>query len=90
MKSLIEQINEISDEYFEKSQELADIAARKGTAWLEIKKEHNVTNAEADRIWESMPDGSRERYLTIYLRGLEKKRGALVLEYKAGAGTNFI
>lgn len=66
-------------------QELAHIAEGKGTAWLELRR-HSETNAEADQLWSASDDGSREAYLKIYLKGLEKRRGAYILEYKANAG----
>jgi hypothetical protein len=87
---LVAQINTLSDEYFKLAQEMADIAERKGTAWLEIKQSHHnnnkpFTNAETDKVWEASADGRRENYLKWYLRGLEKKRGALVLEHQMNA-----
>lgn len=96
-EKLIEQINAVSDEYFELSMELANIAERKGTAWLEIKNQFiNIgaeikqrTNAEVDKLWDATADGRREAFLKIYLKGLEKRRGAYILEYKSGAGTQF-
>ena len=96
MEKLIEDINTVSDEYFALSQELAAIAERKGTSWLEIKHGYSLdsnqkentplTNAETDQRWDATPDGRREAYLKIYLRGLQAKRGALILEYKSNAG----
>lgn len=83
---LTEQINKVSDEYFELSQELASIAERKGTAWLDMRKSCK-TNAETEQLWAASPDGRRESYLKIYLKGLEKKRGALILEWKSNNGT---
>jgi hypothetical protein len=80
-RQLIEQINILSDEYFRLAQEMAAISERSGTAWLELRKRCK-TNAEADQIWKATPDGSREAYLKWYLRGLEKKRGSLVLEHQ--------
>jgi hypothetical protein len=91
-RQLIEQINAVSDEFFELSQEAASIAERKGTAWLEIrcswidKNGKPLTNAETVKLWEASPDGRREAYLKIYLRGLQAKRGALILEHKMNQG----
>lgn len=85
-RQLTEKINVLSDEYFKLSQELAEIAARKGDAWLMLRKE-SATNAEADQKWNTMSDGKREAYLKIYLKGLEKLRGAHVLEFRANNGT---
>jgi hypothetical protein len=66
---------------------LAEIAERKGTAWLEIKQQRERTNAETDKLWEATADGRREAYLKIYLKGLQAKRGALILEWKSNNGT---
>ncbi len=85
-EKLIEQINEVSDEYFAMSQELAAIAERKGTEWLRLRKECK-TNAETDQRWNALSDGRREAYLKIYLKGLQAKRGALILTWKADNGT---
>lgn len=82
---LIEQINLVSEEFYKLSQELAEIAERSGTAWLKIRRDCS-TNGEADRLWTATPDGRRENYLKIYLKGLQAKRGALILEYKSNAG----
>lgn len=80
---LIADINKLSEEYFKLSMELAEIAERKAFEWLEIKKKSLTTNAEVDRYWEATPDGRRESYLKIYLKGLEKLRGARMLEFRA-------
>lgn len=84
-RQLIEQINAVSDEYYKLCQEAAEISERKGTAWLELRRECK-TNAEADQLWAASADGRRESYLKIYLRGLQAKRGSLVLEYKYNQG----
>lgn len=86
MEKLIEDINTVSDEYFALSQELAAIAGRKGISWLELRKGCK-TNAEADQAWDATADGRREAYLKIYLKGLQAKRGALILTWKADNGT---
>ena len=82
---LQEKINLVSDEFYAKSQELADIAERKGTVMLDLIKEHK-TRAAAEIYWDATPDGRRESYLKIYLRGLQAKRGAMVLEHKSNMG----
>ncbi len=81
-------INDISEEYFKLSMELADIAERKGLEWLRLRKECK-TNAEADHAWDATADGRREAYLNIYLKGLEKLRGARILEHKANSGNSW-
>jgi len=84
-KMLLADINELSENYFAHSMELADIAERKALEWLKLRK-NAKTNAEADREWDATPDGRREAYLTIYLKGLEKLRGARILEFKSNSG----
>lgn len=85
-EKLIEEINKISDEGYKVSQELADIAERKGTAWLALRKECK-TNAECDARWAATADGRRESYIKVYFKGLQMKRGALILEWKSNNGT---
>ncbi len=80
-RQLQDKINSVSKEFYEKSQELAEIAQNSGTQWLELRKGCK-TNAEADQLWRASEIGSREAYLKIYLRGLQAKRGAMVLEQK--------
>jgi hypothetical protein len=84
-EKLIELINKVSDEFYAMSQELAAIAERKGTEWLRLRRGCK-TNAEADQTWNATADGRREAYLKVYFKGLQAKRGALILEYKANAG----
>lgn len=84
-KALVADINTLSEEYYSLSQELALIAERKGTEWLTLRRECS-SNAEATYTWDATPDGKREAYLKIYLRGLEKLRGARILEYKSNSG----
>lgn len=84
-KMLVADINEISEEYFTLSQELAYIAERKATEWLNLRRSCK-TNSETDYTWDATSDGRREAYLKIYLKGLEKLRGARVLEYRANSG----
>jgi len=83
---LMEQINEISELYFEKCQEAAEIAERKGLVWLEMRKLYK-TNAETDQAWDASADGRRENYLKWFIKGLQAKRGALILEHKLNQGS---
>lgn len=80
-RQLQDSINQISDEYFAACQEMADIAERSGEAWLELRAKHK-TNAETDQVWRTTADGKREAYLKWYIKGMEKKRGALMLEHR--------
>ena len=80
-RQLQEKINAISDEYFEKCQEMADIAAREDEEWLRVRKICK-TNGEADRLWGATADGQRQKYLTWYIKGLSAKRAAFILEHR--------
>ena len=95
MKKLIEEITKISDEYFEKSQSLANIQLMKAEKWLEIKKMKdengkNISNAEVEIRWLATEPGKQEAYLKIMLKALEKRRGAFIIEYRAELGTGFL
>ena len=80
-RDLVEDINTLADEYYKLSDELGQIAERSGTAWLELRKTCK-TNAEADQLWNTTPDGRREAYLKFYLKGLEKLMQARRLAYQ--------
>lgn len=97
---LQEQFSKISQESFELHQELAEIEARSGTAWLEIKKTtatydgkniaaHFATNAEVDKLYAATDDGKRAVYLKVYLKGLSHKRTAILSEIKANSGQSW-
>lgn len=86
--NLIKEINVISDELYKVCQEMGEIAERSGVGWLELRKTCK-TNAEADQLWATTADGRRENYLKWYIKGLEKKRGALVLEHKSVSPSQF-
>ena len=80
-QQLIEEISTLSDEYYDVCEEAGQIAERSGTAWLEIRKGCK-TNAEADQMWQTTPDGKRENFLKWYTKGLTAKRGARILELR--------
>ena len=84
-EKLIQDINVLAEEYYKLSQELAEISERKGTSWLELRKECK-TNAETDQQWAASADGKREAYLKIYLKGLGSLKGAKTLAFKADRG----
>ncbi len=84
-EKLIEQINELSDQYYALSQELASISERKGQVMLNLITDHK-TRARAEIEWQATSDGSREAYLKVILKGLEKIRGAKIWEYKSNSG----
>jgi hypothetical protein len=78
-------INAISEDLYESCQEMAQIAERKGVAWLELRAACK-TNGEADKLWDASPDGRRENHLKWAIKGLQAKRGALILEHKSNSG----
>lgn len=84
-RALQDAINTISDEYYAACQEMADIAERKGTEWLVLRKSCK-TNAECDQQWAATADGKNENRLKWLIKGMEKKRGALMLEHRANQG----
>jgi len=83
---LIEQISALSDEYYNICEEAGQIAERKGTAWLELRRQCK-TNAECDQQWAATADGRRENYLKYYIKGVSAKRGALILQLRAEQGS---
>ena len=84
--NLLPQISDLSDAYYKACEEAGQIAERKGTAWLELRRECE-TNAECDQKWAATADGKRENYLKWFTKGLQAKRGALILQLKAEQGT---
>jgi hypothetical protein len=87
-KQLEEEVERISDESFELHQELADIVQRSAVTKLELMRECK-SGKEVEMKYDATADGRREAYLKIYLKGLSHKRTALILEYKANAGTSW-
>lgn len=83
-----EALNKISDESFALHQELAGIRERSGEAKLELMRTCK-NGKEIDMRWAATPDGRRESYLEVYLKGLSHKRTALILETKANAGNSW-
>lgn len=89
-KELEDSFRKISDESYALHQELAGIAERSGTAWLEMKQANNgATVAEIDKLYAATSDGRREAYLKIYLKGLGHKRTQILSEIKNNAGTSW-
>lgn len=84
-RQLQEEYSKISDELYEMCQEMATIAEKKGTAWLELRNECK-TNAECDQRWAASELGKRENYLKWYIKGLQSKRGAMKQELQANSG----
>lgn len=87
-RALQEALTAISDESYEKHQELASIAERSGEERLRLLGESKSAK-EAEMKWEASEDGKREAYLKIYLKGLSHKRTALIMETKANAGSSW-
>jgi len=85
---LQEELNKISDESYEKHQELAELSMRGADAKLELMKECK-NGKEVDMRYAATEDGKREAYLKIYLKGLSHKRTALLEENKANRGSSW-
>jgi hypothetical protein len=83
-RELEDSFRTISEESFALHQELAAIAERSGTSWLEIKaKNLTAKNGEIDKLYAATDDGKREAFLKIYLKGLGHKRTQILSEIKA-------
>ncbi len=78
-------LNAISDESNALHQELATIAERSADAKFDLMKTCK-NGKEVDMRYAATPDGKREAYLKIYLKGLSHKRTALIMESKSNAG----
>ena len=85
-ENLLEEIGALSDEYYSMCEEMGQLAERKGVAWLELRKVCK-TNAECDQQWAATADGKRENYLKWYIKGLQAKRGSLILRLRADTGS---
>lgn len=83
-----EALNKISEESYELHQELAAIRERSGEAKLELMRTCK-NGKEVEMRWAATPDGRRESYLQVYLKGLSHKRTALILEARANAGNSW-
>lgn len=84
-RQLQEQLTAISDESFEKHQELAELSMFAAEAKLELMKICK-NGKEIDMRYAATENGKREEFLKIYLKGLSHKRTALIQETKANSG----
>lgn len=85
-RELQDSLNMISDESFSLHQELASIVERGSDAKLELMKTAK-NGKEVDFLYAATPDGKREAYLKIYLKGLGHKRTSIIQEIKANSGS---
>ena len=81
---LLEAIQKISDESYELHMELATLAIMGGDAKLELMR-FCKSSKEIELRWSATPEGAREAYLKVYLKGLSHKRTALILEARANS-----
>ena len=86
IENYIGAISDLSEEYYSLCEEMGQLAERKGEAWLVLRKECK-TNAECDQKWAATADGKRENYLKWFVKGLQAKRGSLILRLKSEQGT---
>ncbi len=84
-RQLQDQLTAISDESYEKHQELAELSMLAAEAKLELMKTCK-NGKEVDMKYAATENGKREEFLKIYLKGLSHKRTALIMESKANAG----
>lgn len=84
-RQIQEALNAISDESYELHQELATLAERGADARLELMAICK-NGKEVEMRYAATPDGKREAYLKVYLKGLSHKRTALIEESKANRG----
>ena len=84
-EQLQEQLNEISEHSYQLHQELAGIVERAPDIKLELMAICK-SGKEVDTRYEATPDGKREQYLKVYLKGLGHKRTAIIQEIKANSG----
>lgn len=78
-------IYDLSNSYYNAAMEMAEIAEREGTAWLELRATCR-TDSETNRKWSATADGKRSAYLKFYLKGLERKISAMKLELRMLTG----
>ena len=86
IENLLNGIDALSTEYYSLCEEAGELAQRKGTAWLELRASCK-TNAECDQKWAATADGKRENYLKFYIKGVQAKRGSLILRLRSEQGT---
>ncbi len=84
-RQLQEKLNEISEESFEKHQELAGLVELAADIKLDLMRTCK-NGKEVDMRYEATVNGKRVNYLKIYLKGLSHKRTALIQETKANSG----
>lgn len=84
-RQLQEQLNAISEESFALHQEMAAIVERSADVKLDFLKD-GMSGKEVDMRYAATPDGKREAFLKVYLRGLSHKRTAMIEESKANRG----
>lgn len=83
-RQLQDKLNAISDESYEKHQELAELSMKAADTKLQLML--NCKNGkEVEMRFDATPEGKRINFLNIYLKGLSHKRTALIQETKANS-----
>lgn len=85
---LQEQLNRISEESYEKHQEMALLALQSADTKLELMKTCK-SGKEVEMKYEATENGKRELYLKIYLKGLSHKRTAIIQEIKSNSNNSW-
>ncbi len=87
-RQLQDSLNAVSEESYEKHQELANLVMEAAEAKLELMKICK-NGKEVDMRYAATEKGKREEFLKIYLKGLSHKRTALIMESKASSGNSW-
>lgn len=74
-REIAERRVELSAEYSQCADELADILEIKSTAWLAMRENHKSDKA-TDMAWNATELGIKEMRLKLRMKGLEKKLSA--------------
>jgi hypothetical protein len=75
-RELAEERVRLAGEYQHDSEILSGILETKAVLWPELRKAVK-TNAEADRAWDSTPNGINEMKLKLKLKASEKRMGSI-------------
>jgi len=89
-RALQDALTAISEESYEKHQELAAISERRGEAKLKLMELYpEASGKEIEVRYDASADGKREAFLRAYLKGLSHKRTSIISEVKANSGSSW-
>lgn len=87
-RGLQEALSKISEESYQKHQELAELVQQAADKKLELMKTCK-NGKEVDMRFDATDLGKRITYLKIYLKGLSHKRTAIIQETKSNSGSSW-